>query len=132
MQNWYNQTCTISAQLLPRIARRHINQAQKRELIADQLRATPELGDRHIASMLGVSHVTVSAIREELETTGQIDQLKKTVRQSSAAQRECVVRFFWNVLRGNVPTGWPVFRFPASLAVFANRFFQLRNLRGCL
>ena len=68
------------------IARRHINQAQIRELIADQLMATPELGDRHIAGMLGVHHTTVSTARHELVVTGEISQLKKTFGNAKLAE----------------------------------------------
>jgi len=57
------------------IARRHLNQAQKRELIAAQLKATPELNDRHIARMLGVHHTTVSTVRKELERRGEISHV---------------------------------------------------------
>jgi ParB-like chromosome segregation protein Spo0J len=56
------------------LARRHLNQEQRRGLLADQLRDTPEESDRQIARGLGVSHVTVGAVRSELESIGQIDQ----------------------------------------------------------
>jgi len=61
------------------IARRHINQAQKRALIADQLKATPHLANIVIARMLGVDHKTVISVRESLERTWEIPKLKKTV-----------------------------------------------------
>ncbi|MCP5099897.1 MAG: ParB N-terminal domain-containing protein [Chloroflexi bacterium] len=56
------------------IARRHLNQAQRRELISGQLKDTPAEPDRTIAAMLGVSHVTVGEERKRLESIGQIDQ----------------------------------------------------------
>lgn len=59
------------------IVRRHFNQEQKREIIRQQLRETPERSDRQIAVLLGVSHVTVSDQRKDLESIGQIDQCKK-------------------------------------------------------
>ena len=61
------------------MARRHLTQEQRRELICQQLRETPEKSDRQIAAGLGVSHVTVAARRNELERTGQIDQLKTNI-----------------------------------------------------
>jgi N6-adenosine-specific RNA methylase IME4 len=70
------------------IARRHINQAQKRELIADQLKATPEKSNRDIASTLGVDHKTVISVRESLERTWEIPKLKKTVGKDGKARRK--------------------------------------------
>ena len=58
--------------------RRHLDADQKRKLIAKVLKAKPEKSNRHIASELGYSHVTVGAVRDELVSTGQIDQLEKT------------------------------------------------------
>lgn len=59
------------------IARRHLTQEQKRVLIRDQLKATPEQSDRQIASALGVDHKTVSSQRKESEAGGEIPQLDK-------------------------------------------------------
>lgn len=56
------------------ILRRHLTQEQKRALIRDQVRETPDRSNRQVARDLGVSHVTVGAVRTDLETTGQIDQ----------------------------------------------------------
>lgn len=61
------------------LARWHLNRQQRRSLIEDQLRDTPERSNRQIAAGLGVSHVTVASARGELEATGQIDQLATTV-----------------------------------------------------
>jgi hypothetical protein len=61
------------------IARRNLTREQRRELIQRQLKMTPEKSDRQIADGLGVSHTTVSAQRSQLESTGQIGQLNKTV-----------------------------------------------------
>lgn len=52
-------------------------QAEKRKLIADKLRVVPELSDRAIARMLGVSPTTVGSVRRELADktvqSGQMD-----------------------------------------------------------
>lgn len=69
------------------LARRHLDQAQKRALIADQLRETPEQSNRQIAAGLGVSHHTVAAARDGLEATGQIAQLPKTVGKDGKARK---------------------------------------------
>ena len=57
--------------------RRHLDREARRILIADELRDRPEASNRSIAAGLGVSHNTVDTVRDELESTGQIDQLEK-------------------------------------------------------
>lgn len=57
------------------LARRHLNQEQKRAVIAAQLKATPELSDRTIAKELGVHHTTVGTVRDELENKEQVAKL---------------------------------------------------------
>lgn len=47
------------------LARRHLSQAQKRELICQQLQEAPDMSDRQIAKLLGVSHPTVGTVRRE-------------------------------------------------------------------
>ena len=59
------------------MARRHLDQAQKRAAIAAQIKDTPERSDRQIAAGLGVSHHTVAAQREDLESIGQIAQCSR-------------------------------------------------------
>ena len=61
------------------LARRQLTQEQKRELIADQIEETPERSNRWIAKQLGVHHATVGAVRGELQSTGQIIQLDRTI-----------------------------------------------------
>src|ERR1700680_3462260 len=61
------------------LARRHLNQEQKRQLIQDQLKDTPHRSNRQIAGGLGVDHKTVSTARRNLEATGEIPQLHKTI-----------------------------------------------------
>ena len=61
------------------LARRQLNQEQKRELIGDQLLETPERSNRWIAKQLGVHHATVGTVRGQLQSTGQIIQLERTV-----------------------------------------------------
>lgn len=54
-----------------------LTQQEKRKLIADKLRVAPELSDRAIARMVGVSPTTVGSVRRELADktvqTGQVD-----------------------------------------------------------
>ena len=61
------------------LARRQLTQDQKRELIADQIEETPGRSNRWVAKQLGVHHATVGAVKGELQSTGQIIQLDRTV-----------------------------------------------------
>jgi len=61
------------------LARRQLTQEQKRQLVADQLIETTERSNRWIGKQLGVHHATVASVRAELESTGQIIQLNRTV-----------------------------------------------------
>lgn len=55
---------------------RPLTQTEKRRLIADKLRVVPELSDRAIARMVGVSPTTVGSVRRELsDKTVQIGQV---------------------------------------------------------
>jgi DNA-binding Lrp family transcriptional regulator len=54
------------------MVRRHLTREQRRELIQAQIQDTPEISDRQIAKMLGVSNSTVSVIRRELIDSGQM------------------------------------------------------------
>ena len=58
------------------IARRHLTSEQKRGLIREQLKETPEKSDRQIAQDLGVHHSTVTARRKELESGGEISHVE--------------------------------------------------------
>lgn len=58
--------------------RRHLSQEQKRDLIANLVKAQPEKSDRQIAKAAKVDHKTVGAARSALEATGEIPQLRET------------------------------------------------------
>ena len=53
------------------LARRQLTTDQKWQLIADQLRETPNWSLRRVGKMLGVSHPTVASVRAELQGTGK-------------------------------------------------------------
>src|SRR5262245_28498224 len=55
--------------LAANLRRRHLTQAQKRDLIRTELKRDPARSDRAIGRLLGVSHPTVAAVRREV--TGQ-------------------------------------------------------------
>ena len=61
------------------LARRQLDQAGKRAIIADQLRETPRRSNRWVGKQLGVHHATVAAVRAGLQGTGQIIQFERTV-----------------------------------------------------
>lgn len=64
----------LSANLL----RPHLTTEQKRNVIAELLKANPEKSNRQIAKMVGVDHKTATKVRREKEATGEIPQLKTT------------------------------------------------------
>jgi hypothetical protein len=70
------------------IQRRHLTAEQKRDLIAKLLKGTPEKSNRQIAETVKASHVTVGAVRSEMEATGQIDQLTKTVGKDGKTRKQ--------------------------------------------
>jgi len=59
--------------------RRHLNQAQKRGVIAAKLRESPEWANNRIASLLGVDGNTVNAVCLEREATSEIPKLERLV-----------------------------------------------------
>jgi hypothetical protein len=70
------------------LKRRHLSAEAKRKVIAALLKAQPEKSDRQIAEIVGVSHVTVGAVRAEMETTGQIDQLPKRIGKDGKPRKQ--------------------------------------------
>jgi len=58
------------------LARRHLSSDQKRKLIKQQIEESPEMSDRQIAKLLGVSHPTVGTVRREL--TGEVVNFTNT------------------------------------------------------
>jgi ParB-like chromosome segregation protein Spo0J len=68
------------------LARRHLDRAQKRDLIAAQLRDTPQRSNRQIAEGLHVDHKTVQTVRAQSENRGEIPHVSKTVDKSGRSQ----------------------------------------------
>lgn len=69
------------------IARRHLSNFQKRQLVADQLKETPERSDRWVAKMLGVDHKTVGSVRADLGSSGELPRMAATVGQDGRTRR---------------------------------------------
>jgi hypothetical protein len=61
------------------ILRRHLTREQVRQLIAEQLKDSPEWADNRIAEELGVDHKTVGSVRDGLEATWEIPKLDALV-----------------------------------------------------
>jgi CBS domain-containing protein len=57
------------------IHRRHLKPEQKRELIGNLLKATPEKSDRQIAETVKASPTTVGTVRAKMEKTGDVSKL---------------------------------------------------------
>jgi hypothetical protein len=56
------------------VARRHLTQEQKRELVAKLLVAHPDKSDRQIAETTKTDHKTVGKVRRAKEARGEIPQ----------------------------------------------------------
>jgi hypothetical protein len=56
------------------MARRHFDQAQKREMVAQSLTDDPQLSDREHARRCASSHPTVAAVRERLQAEGMVER----------------------------------------------------------
>jgi ParB-like chromosome segregation protein Spo0J len=74
------------------ILRRHLSRDQVRDLIAQQLKETPDWAARRIGRELGVDHKTVSAERDRLVATGEIPQLEKVVGSDGKQRRKPIGR----------------------------------------
>ncbi len=56
--------------------RRHLTREQKRALVAESIKADPQLSDREHGRRTGVDHKTATKVREELTTGGEIPHLE--------------------------------------------------------
>lgn len=68
------------------LARRHLNRRQKRQLIEQQLRDTPQVSNNHLATGLDVSDKTVASVRRELEATSEIPKFDRTIGADGKAR----------------------------------------------
>ncbi len=57
------------------LVRRRLNQQQMRDLIAAELRRTPDLSDNWLAQILGTTDKTVKGVRDHLISTSEIPKL---------------------------------------------------------
>jgi hypothetical protein len=68
------------------VHRRHLTAKQKRDLIAEVLKARPELSDKAIASTTKVSDKTVGAVRRKLEGGAEIPHHQSRVGKDGVQQ----------------------------------------------
>jgi len=59
------------------VKRRNLTTAQKRDLIAQEIKRTPDIADNWMAEILAVDDKTVRAARKRLESTSEIPKLTK-------------------------------------------------------
>jgi ParB-like chromosome segregation protein Spo0J len=59
------------------VKRRHLNSAQKRELVSQEIKRSPDRANNWIADLTGVDVKTVQSVRKKLEGTLEIPKLKK-------------------------------------------------------
>jgi hypothetical protein len=72
--------------------RRHLTAKQKRNVIANLLKAQPEKSNRQIGEMAKADHKTVGAVRAEGEATGELPQLGGDRRPGrQGAQVSCCI-----------------------------------------
>jgi hypothetical protein len=62
--------------------RRHLTAEQKRDLIAQLLKAKPERSDRATAAIVGADHKTAGVVRATLAENGEIPRLQRTGRSA--------------------------------------------------
>jgi ParB-like chromosome segregation protein Spo0J len=77
--------------------RRHLSAKQKQEMVRDRIRKTPEMSNRQIAKLLGVSHTMVADERERTLNPPEVKrfaEFKRTWEGLSDEHREAFVREF--------------------------------------
>lgn len=76
-QPYADERAETLALVMANIRRRHLSREERRAVIAEMLKLYPEKSNRQHAESLGVSHNTVKAERESLESLGQIAQVDR-------------------------------------------------------
>ena len=71
------------------LARCHLSQEQRRELIREQLTETPEKSDRQIAKSIGASNTFVGNMRKEMEASGDVSKHERMTGQRERWRPRC-------------------------------------------
>jgi ParB-like chromosome segregation protein Spo0J len=78
--SWMDNPAEAAAYVISaNIHRRHLTAEQKREVIANLVKAQPEKSDRQIAKATGVSHPYVAKVRDELEQSGDVETVTTSI-----------------------------------------------------
>jgi ParB-like chromosome segregation protein Spo0J len=66
--------------------RRHLSREQRRALVAESIKADPQLSNRQHGDRVGVDHKTAGKVRRDLESSGEIPQSDKRVSADGRAR----------------------------------------------
>jgi hypothetical protein len=69
------------------VARRHLDRAAKRKIVADLIGVRPALTDRAIARMACVDHKTIAAIRKQVQCNGEIPHNAERIEKDGRRAR---------------------------------------------
>jgi ParB-like chromosome segregation protein Spo0J len=69
------------------LVRRRLNQQQMRELIAAELKRSPDLSDNWLSQILGTTDKTVATVRRELIATSEIPKFEKLRGKDGVCRR---------------------------------------------
>lgn len=98
----YGDEDPYAAVVSANIRRRHLTGEQKREIIAELLKATPSRSDRATAKIAGVSHPTVATVRADLEQAGDVEKLS-TRTDAAGRQQPATKTLTVEVTRREIP-----------------------------
>jgi len=73
--------------------RRHLTREQKRDLIADSLRADPQLSNNSHAKRVGASDKTVGGVRDEMEKSSEIPNFSNRTDPRTGNQSQPATKF---------------------------------------
>jgi len=70
------------------INRRHLDEEERRDLIAKVIKAKPEASDRAIAKQVKRDHKTVAKVRKKMESTGEVSPVETRVGADGKARKQ--------------------------------------------
>lgn len=90
IQNLAGNVDPFAYVLSANLHRRHLTSDQKRDVIVAVLKARPSQSDRAIGKQVNADHKTVGAVREKLESRGEIPTPKRgpTLRDANSQPRK--------------------------------------------
>lgn len=97
--------------------RRHLTNAQKRQMAEKILKLSPERSNRHIAVQLKTDDHTIASVRNELEAAAEIPQLGKRVNQHGRRRSKTPGS---GIKRGTITVKRKLGIFNRALSLFCN------------